>query len=82
MYLNLTDRQRLHHVSKLLLDPMFDGLILGTLVRHNGSMATHHHAQGSGSGFQMSQDPDPVSAQMKQKKIAERSLKVIYQKKT
>ena len=38
---------------------------------------------GSGSGFQISLDPDPVSAQiLEQKKIAERSLKVIYQKKT
>ena len=37
---------------------------------------------GSGSGFKISLDPDPVSAQMEQKKIAERSLKVIYQKKT
>ena len=37
---------------------------------------------GSGSVFQISLDPDPVSAQMEQKKIAERSLKVIYQKKT
>ena len=42
---------------------------------------------GSGFGFQISLDPDmgpdPVSAQiLEQKKIAERSLKVIYQKKT
>ena len=40
---------------------------------------------GSGSGLQISLDPDPgpVSAQiLEQKKIAERSLKVIYQKKT
>ena len=36
-----------------------------------------------GSGFQISLDPDPVTAQIvEQKKIAERSLKVIYQKKT
>ena len=37
---------------------------------------------GSGSGFQISLDPGPVSAQILEKKIAERSLKVIYQKKT
>ena len=37
----------------------------------------------SESGFKISMDPDPVSAQiLEQKKIAERSLKVIYQKKT
>ena len=37
---------------------------------------------GSGSCFQISLDPDPVSAQiLEQKKSAERSLKVIYQKK-
>ena len=38
----------------------------------------------SGSGFQTSLDPDPVSAQILEQKIksAERSLKVIYQKKT
>ena len=36
-----------------------------------------------GSGFQISLDPDPVSVQiLEQKKIAESSLKVIYQKKT
>ena len=40
---------------------------------------------GSGSTYQISLDPDsdPVSAQiLEQKKNAERSLKVIYQKKT
>ena len=38
---------------------------------------------GSGSGFKISLDPDPVSAQILEQKInAERSLKVIYQKKT
>ena len=38
---------------------------------------------GSGSGFQISLDPDPVSARiLEQRKIAERALKVIYQKKT
>ena len=38
---------------------------------------------GSGSGFQISLDPDPVSTQiLEQKKISERFLKVIYQKKT
>ena len=38
---------------------------------------------GSGSGFQISLDPDPFSAQiLEQKKGAERSPKVIYQKKT
>ena len=37
---------------------------------------------GSGSGLQISLDPDPVLVQiLEQKKIAERSLKVIYQKK-
>ena len=42
------------------------------------------HGYGSGSGFQISLDPDPVSVQiLEQKKVAERSLKtlkVIYQK--
>ena len=41
-------------------------------------------SSGSGSGIQIYLDPgsDPVKPRFRNKKIAERSLKVIYQKKT
>ena len=55
-------------------------LLAGLRIRIRSDPVFLH---GSGSGFQISLDPDPVSAQiLKYKKNAERSLKVIYQKKT